>query len=379
MDAEVAVIGVGTVGSMAAWRLAERGVDVVGFERYAPGHDRGAAGGNTRLFRLAYMEGAQYVPLLRRSLGLWRELSEQTGTRLLVQCGGLTIGRPGEPSMRQVAESASAYGLKLVRLGREETAERYPQHLLAEGESAYLDPEAGFLRSEQAVISAAARAESLGARIHRYHRVDRVESRPEGVVVEAEGSTWRVRTAILALGSWAPPWLPPALARGLRPKRVLQTWFAPVSVPDFEPEAFPVFTRHSGRHFLYGAPAADHASVKVCGLRPDVIADPDRFEQRHDAVELARMVDLLGSHVTGLHPDPVRTAGFTDLYSCDGHGVTGHHPESPDILLAGAYSGRGFKFAPAVGEAVARLALGEYVPETAFMAPDRAALRGSHR
>jgi sarcosine oxidase len=376
MDADVAVIGVGTVGSMAMWRLAERGVGTIGFERFAPGHDRGAAGGNTRLFRLAYMEGARYVPLLKRSLELWRELSEQSATELLVRCGGLNIGRPGDTSMRQVAESAARHGLELVRLGREEMSARYPQHVLAEGESAFFDPEAGFLRSEQAVVVAAARAESLGARVLRYHRVERVEPVRDGVVIEAEGSAWKVRTAVLALGSWAPPWLPTALAHGVRPKRILLSWFAPRSVRDFEPESFPVFTRQSGPDFIYGAPTADHASVKVCGLRPTDIDDPDRFERRHDPRELASMTELLRSHVTGLHPDPVRSASFTDLYSADGHGITGRHPLSPDVLLAGAYSGRGFKMAPGVGDAVARLAVGESVPEVAFMAPERFAPAG---
>ncbi|WP_281194522.1 NAD(P)-dependent oxidoreductase, partial [Streptomyces yerevanensis] len=41
----VAVVGVGTMGSQAAWRLAARGAEVVGYDRYAPGHDRSAAGG----------------------------------------------------------------------------------------------------------------------------------------------------------------------------------------------------------------------------------------------------------------------------------------------------------------------------------------------
>lgn len=217
MDAEVAVIGVGTVGSMAMWRLAERGVDVIGFERFAPGHDRGGAGGNTRLFRLAYMEGAKYVPLLRQSLGLWHELSDLSVKNLLVQCGGLNIGPAGDPTMRQVAESARQYDVKLTTLGRAEMAERYPQHVLAEGQLAYLDPEAGFIRSEQAVVAAAARAESLGARIFRYHRVDRVDPRGDSVVIEAEGSTWRVRTVVLALGSWAPPYLPVRMTRNVRP------------------------------------------------------------------------------------------------------------------------------------------------------------------
>jgi sarcosine oxidase len=366
VDAEVAVVGVGTVGSMAMWRLAERGVDVIGFERYAPGHDRGAAGGNTRLFRLAYMEGAHYVPLLRRSLDLWHELSGRTS--LLVQCGGLSIGRAEHPAMRQVAESAHRYGLKLSRLDRAEMARRYPQHVLDEGEMAYLDPEAGFIRSEQAVVEAAARAESLGARILRYHQVTRIEPRSDSVIVEARGSTWRVRTVVVALGSWAPEYLP---LRHVRPKRVLLTWFAPRSVPDFEPEAFPVFTRHSGSDFLYGAPTTDHSSVKIVGNPPTVIDDPDRFERRHDPAELSTMTELLGTRMTGLYPDPVRSATFTDLYSDDGHGLTGHHPTLPNVVVAGAYSGRGFKLAPALGEAVARLALAEPAPEIAFMAPDR--------
>ena len=52
----VAVVGTGTMGSQAAWRLASRGADVVGYDRYAPGHDRSAAGGETRVFRSAHFE-----------------------------------------------------------------------------------------------------------------------------------------------------------------------------------------------------------------------------------------------------------------------------------------------------------------------------------
>jgi sarcosine oxidase len=371
MDAEVAVVGVGTVGAMAMWRLAERGVDVIGFERYAPGHDRGAAGGNTRLFRLAYMEGARYVPLLRQSLNLWHELSDLSATTLLVQRGGLNIGRPDDPAMRQVAESAQRYDVKLSTLGAAELAERYPQHILTEDEMAYLDPEAGFIHSERAVIAAAARAESLGARVFRYHRVNRIDRRGDSVTIEAEGSTWKVRTVVLALGSWAPPHLPPTVARGVRPKRVLLTWFAPKAVANFEPEAFPVFTRYSAGGFVYGGPTTDNASVKISGVPPSDIDDPDHFDRRHNPTELNDMIQIAHDHISGLHPDPIRSATFTDLYSHDGHGLTGHHPAHRNVLIAGAYSGRGFKLAPALGESVARLALGDTVPEISFMAPDR--------
>ncbi len=47
----VAVVGTGTIGSQAAWRLAARGADVVAYDRFAPGHDRSAAGGESRIYR----------------------------------------------------------------------------------------------------------------------------------------------------------------------------------------------------------------------------------------------------------------------------------------------------------------------------------------
>ena len=63
----VAVIGTGTMGSQAMWRLASRGAEVTGYDRYAPGHDRSAAGGETRIFRSAHFEDSRYVPLLRHA------------------------------------------------------------------------------------------------------------------------------------------------------------------------------------------------------------------------------------------------------------------------------------------------------------------------
>lgn len=59
---KVGVIGLGAIGSMALWQLAKRGVDVTGFEQFGIGHDRSGVGGESRLFRVAYKEGAQYVP-----------------------------------------------------------------------------------------------------------------------------------------------------------------------------------------------------------------------------------------------------------------------------------------------------------------------------
>jgi sarcosine oxidase len=62
------------MGSAALWQLAERGVPVIGFERFEPGHDRGSSHGESRIYRTAYLEGPGYVPMAQRALALWREL-----------------------------------------------------------------------------------------------------------------------------------------------------------------------------------------------------------------------------------------------------------------------------------------------------------------
>jgi glycine/D-amino acid oxidase-like deaminating enzyme len=62
---DVAVIGLGAMGSAALAALSARSHRVIGIDRYMPGHDRGSSHGATRVIRLGYFEHPSYVPLLR--------------------------------------------------------------------------------------------------------------------------------------------------------------------------------------------------------------------------------------------------------------------------------------------------------------------------
>src|SRR5215213_5300479 len=76
---DVIVIGVGGMGSAACYHLARRGKRVLGLERFDVPHAMGSSHGVNRIIRLAYYEDPSYVPLLRRSYELWRELQTQFG------------------------------------------------------------------------------------------------------------------------------------------------------------------------------------------------------------------------------------------------------------------------------------------------------------
>src|SRR5271166_3332085 len=79
ITADIAVIGLGAVGSAAIYQAAKLGARVVGMDRFQPPHDQGSSHGETRITRQAIGEGREFVPLVLRSNEIWEELEAATG------------------------------------------------------------------------------------------------------------------------------------------------------------------------------------------------------------------------------------------------------------------------------------------------------------
>src|SRR6476659_7847582 len=99
---DVAVIGLGAVGSAAAWQAARRGARVLGIDQFEPPHALGSSHGDTRITRLAIGGGAQYTPLVLRANEIWREVESATGETLHVVTGGLIISSPARSATTHV-------------------------------------------------------------------------------------------------------------------------------------------------------------------------------------------------------------------------------------------------------------------------------------
>jgi sarcosine oxidase len=354
----IAVVGTGTVGAMTLWRLAARGVPATGFDTYAPGHDRGAAGGESRIFRTAYKEGAEYVPLLQAARGLWGELEEASGRRLLHLVGGATVGPADHPAVLAVLACAERHDLPVDVLTGAEAARRVPEHPLADGEVLVLDPDAGFLTPEPAVLAAAAVAERAGATIHRYRRVLDVVPDDSGVTIRTDGAAHRERfdAVVLAPGPWART-LPLLADLRVQPQMVTSTWFA-----RREPHLFaarcPIAVR-VGPHAFSCFPALNGTGVKVNlhgGFPP--VDGPDQLPRSAAPELVARLRATVSATLPGLVPDPIRIATFCDGFTPDGHGLLGPLPgHGGRVHVATGLSGHGFKLAPVLGDAVADLVL----------------------
>lgn len=370
--AEVAVVGVGSVGSMALWRLAARGVGVHGFEQFGVPHDRSAVGGETRMFRSTSPREPVYVPFASASLALWRELEAWAGRELLRLGGELVLGAADAPHIVNVLASARAHGLAHELLDEAEVGARYPQHRLRPGDIGVLDPNAGYLRPELAVLSAAQRARELGAVVHTYTPVLRVEPDAGGVSVVTADREYRYERVIVAGGPWVDR-LAPELAGKLQVRRPILVWYAADDPAAYTPERFPIALRPEDDGF-YAFPSLDGATVKVGPTGPfkQVVPDPDRLERTVDVAEVRMLDAIVARCLPGLHPDPVRVQAYMDGYTSDNRPIAGFAAGTDRVVLLGGFSGLGFKYAPAFGEAGAQLLLhGSTTLDLKPFAPDR--------
>ena len=322
---KVAVIGAGVMGLATGWALRRRGLDPVVYEQFHLGHDRGSSHGRSRIFRLAYAED-EYVRLAQEALGLWRELEAESGETLLELYGLVEIVRTLEESTAHTLERC---GVAWQRLDREEAERRYPIHV-PQGSFAVVQPEAGIARADKA-LSALARSLELR---------ENTRAHPSDVDADA---------VVVTAGSWVNELLEVPLP--VKVTRETVCYFRPdsgglpvPSVVSFKPD------RHT--HDMYSLADPMHG-LKVGAHHAGPEADPNVPGEPEP--ELIDRITAWARETYRLaEPDPV--ASETCMYTT-----------TPDesfvlerrgrVVVGSPCSGHGFKFAPAIGERLAALAM----------------------
>ena len=355
MDADIIVIGLGAAGSYAAWEIAAAGATVIGLESRSLLHDDGAYAGESRLFRAAYHEGSDYVPLLLGSRDAWLRLDEAGSRTVFHPCGVLSLGAPDAPQMQQVRLSLETAGIAHENLGPQQIAERYPQHGRITDEIGVLDRLGGVLRPEAAVAEIQRRATAAGADLRDHQTVTHLEDAADGVLVRTAEGVLRARHVIVSAGIHTPALLPELAAHTvIRP--IALTWFAPDDPRPYAPERFPAFIRDLGDVHLFGVPTLDGSLVKAgYDARFGEIRSPEELHRRLDLATRDTIAADVHDLLPGLPPAVARHSVHADLYTPDKRAVLGRIREH--VTVGTGFSGHGFKLSPAFGTALADDAL----------------------
>ncbi len=346
---KVAVIGAGVAGSSAALHLAKRGAAVTLFDQFPFGHDKGSSHGATRLFRTAYFEHPNYVPILQRAMAMWRTFEEEAGETLFHQAGVLEAGPPDGFLLKGLREAIETHDLPVVRLDAAALRRDHPLLTLPPDYEAIFEREAGFVFAGKTVAHQIRLAAAHGATLRPDTSVNGWSPTNSGVRVETGEGALTFDRIIIAAGAFADRLLDLPLA-AVAPVAKTLYWRRPDTDrfdlgKGFAP--FAVETRDGS--LFYGFPSIDAEGVKVAehtGV-DDTEADLDGFL----AATIPALAGRPGSHQGCLYEN-----------SSDHHFLIDRHPQSDRVIFAAGLSGHGFKFAPVLGETLAIMALEDRTP-----------------
>jgi sarcosine oxidase len=356
---DVAVVGLGAMGSAAAFHLARRGQRVLGLDRFTPPHAHGSSHGRTRIIREAYFEDPLYVPLVQRAYPLWRELEAQTGRTLLTITGALMIGHEDGTVVAGARRSAIEHRLEYEMLTGREVAARFPVLRPDDDMVAVWEPGAGVLFPEACVDAHLGLARAHGATLHFDEPVTAWHTdgagTNAGVRIVTPGGEYRAGQLLLTAGAWVGS-LVPEMAKLLTIERQVVYWLSPRGDPSrFAPSRCPIhlWETPTGRFFYGFGDFGD--GVKVALHHAGAATDPDHVRRTVSHAETA----AIRGYVRRFIPDadgPLLDASVC-LYTNtpDEHFWIDRHPQHAQVLVASACSGHGFKFSPTIGEALADL------------------------
>jgi sarcosine oxidase len=353
---DVAIVGLGAMGSSTAYQLTKRGAKVVAFDRFAPPHAMGSSHGKTRIIREAYFEHPLYVPLVRRAYDLWDELARDARRPLLKKTGGVMIG----PESGELVRGAKASALEHKISHRIFTAEGIRVHFPAfdplEDWIGIVEPRAGVLFADLCVQTFIELATRQGAAVHVNDPVLSWKADGSGVQVRTAYGAYTAGRLVLTAGPWMRE-LVPDLALPLAVERQVFHWYEPqTSRALFDPNRCPVtlWEYAPGKIFAVIPDFGDGIKIMIHHEGELTTADNVRRDVTHE--EDARILDLLRRFLPRAKGRKLASQVCLYTNTPDSHFLIDAHPLHSQVIIASPCSGHGFKFSSVIGEILADVA-----------------------
>jgi sarcosine oxidase len=349
------VVGAGLLGLAAARALSGRGREVTVLEQAGVGHEGSGSKGGCRIFRFGYPE-PEYVAMVARARGLWRELEDQSGRQLLLPVPHLTFG----PDLPAVRAALAAVGLPCELLPPDEAAARFPAVRLPG--PVLLEPESAVIAADQALAALA----GDGPQVRTGVRVTGLADDGRRVRVETSAGPLSARVVIICAGPFTSGLLGPAgMAVPAAATQEQVAYLAPAAAGAARPAAgqprvdespvAPIIIGHDAPS-PYGlpVPGSDRYKFGLHHTGPPV--RPGSQPQDPDPAMTAALVQAAAELLPGFSPDPVAAERCVYDNSPDHDFILDRVGQ---VVIGCGTSGHGFKFGPLLGEWLASLATGE--------------------
>ncbi len=356
MNYDVIVIGAGSMGMAAGYYLSQSGKKTLLLDSFNPPHNKGSHHGDTRIIRYAYGEGEEYVPFILKARELWNDLESATGKQLFTQTGVLNVGNAESDFIRNIISSANKYDLPLDVMNSSEVEKRWSSITLPKDFIGCFEPTSGVLKSEEIINAYKDLAERNGATILTNSRVRDISIRDDSVTIKTVEQTFHSDALVVSAGAWSGELISMlGLQLPLTPVRKIFAWFD-ANETTYNHRRFPAFAFDTPQGIYYGFPSIDGSGLKVGRHDGGNPIHPD--ETPIGFGKIAEDEGDLSQFLNQYIPDKWKMKyGKTCMYTHtpDDKFIIDLHPKYSNVAIAAGFSGHGFKFSSAVGQALSNL------------------------
>ncbi|PKR77906.1 N-methyl-L-tryptophan oxidase [Halalkalibacillus sediminis] len=360
MAYDVIIIGAGSMGMSASYYLAKRGARVLMIDRYDPPHSEGAHHGDTRLIRHAYGEGSSYVPMALRAQELWEELNEISDKNIFHKTGVLNVGTENSSFLKNVAQSAESYNLRLEKLTHSQVNDRWPGFALHENLMGYFEPDSGVLMSENIIESYKKLAMEYEIDYLPNTEVQSICSDEEGIRITFNDMEVNASKLIISAGKGTNKVL--SLLNEQLPLTTVRktfSWFE-TNEAIYQSSEFPGWAYDNGNQTYYGFPSIEGKGLKIGRHdKGEVVEDADNLEEFGTFESDQDDVETIQSHLLSQSHELTEGKVCTYTNTPDGDFIIDHLPGRENIIVACGFSGHGFKFSSVIGEILSEIVLDE--------------------
>ncbi|KAH7867327.1 hypothetical protein Vadar_032004 [Vaccinium darrowii] len=364
------VVGAGVMGSSTAYHLSKRGYKVLLLDQFDFLHHRGSSHGESRTLRATYPE-PYYAAMVKESVILWEQAQSEIGYKVYFSTPQLDFGPSDGTSLRSVIDNCGPNSVPHRILDAHQLLDEFPARInMPESWVAVVSEIGGVVKPTKAVSMFQTLAVKNGAVLRdnmEVREIERDDVRGGVLVSTANGERFSGKKCVVAAGAWMKKLVERVTGIEI-PITPLETCVMYWRIKEgHEAEfdiggGFPTFASY-GEPYIYGTPSLEFPGLIKIPVHGGHPCDPDK--RKWVTRPGPTVLEPLKEWIRGRFGDRVGASDPVMAESC----MYSMTPDEDfvidflggdlgkDVVVAGGFSGHGFKMAPAVGRILADLVI----------------------